>query len=130
MGESNTGSCRVHTPFSTTASTEQPTEQCVHTVRCTSALTLADSSAACALPIVPYGNWLANAPAPATRPERFRNARRSIVAIRAPSVRERRGPATRTESALRVSSMTLLLPKIALAHYRQREHPACRVHCL
>ena len=32
-GESNTGSCRTHTPFFTTASTAQPTEQCVHTVR-------------------------------------------------------------------------------------------------
>src|SRR5689334_5476090 len=52
-GESNTGSCRTHTPFSTTASIEQPTEQCVHTVRCTSRLTFAGSSAACALPIVP-----------------------------------------------------------------------------
>src|SRR6185437_3444007 len=49
-GESNTGSWRTHTPFSTTASTEQPTAQCVHTVRCTSRLT---SGAACALPIVP-----------------------------------------------------------------------------
>ncbi len=37
-GESNTGSCRIQTPFSTTASTEQPTEQCVHTVRLTSTL--------------------------------------------------------------------------------------------
>src|SRR6476469_6393084 len=108
IGESNTGSWRVHTPFSTTASIEQPTEQCVHTVRCTSVLTFAASSAAFALPIVPYGNWLAKAPAPATRPERFRNARRSIVAIRAPSVRSRRGPATRAESVLRVSSMVLL----------------------
>src|SRR5215471_18497135 len=36
-GESNTGFCRVHTPFSTVASTAHPTEQCVHTVRLTSA---------------------------------------------------------------------------------------------
>ena len=35
-GESNTGSCRVQTPFSTVASTAQPTEQCVQTVRLTS----------------------------------------------------------------------------------------------
>src|SRR6266480_274931 len=35
-GESNTGSCRIHTPFCTTASIEQPTEQCVQTVRLTS----------------------------------------------------------------------------------------------
>jgi hypothetical protein len=33
MGESNTGSCRTQTPFSTTASTAQPTEQWPHTVR-------------------------------------------------------------------------------------------------
>src|SRR2546425_7113845 len=54
-GESNTGSCRIHTPFSTTASTEQPTEQWVHTVRLTSTL-LAASPAASALPITPYGS--------------------------------------------------------------------------
>src|SRR6478609_11591198 len=38
MGESNTGSCRIHTPFCTTASIAQPTEQCVHTERFTSIL--------------------------------------------------------------------------------------------
>src|SRR5688572_15469530 len=31
IGESNTGSCLIHTPFCTTASIAQPTEQCVHT---------------------------------------------------------------------------------------------------
>ena len=31
IGESNTGSWRIHTPFSTAAMTAQPTEQCVHT---------------------------------------------------------------------------------------------------
>src|SRR5215469_15795259 len=35
-GESNTGSWRIQTPFSTTASIEQPTEQWVQTVRLTS----------------------------------------------------------------------------------------------
>src|SRR5204863_9108290 len=54
-GESNTGSCRTHTPLSTTASIEQPTEQCVHTVRFTSTL-LAASPAASALPITPRGS--------------------------------------------------------------------------
>ena len=78
-GESNTGSCRVHTPFSTVASTAQPTEQCVQTVRLTSALAASPSFGASAVPMAPYGSWLANAPAPATRPERFRNVRRSIV---------------------------------------------------
>ena len=51
-GESNTGSCRVHTPFSTVASTAQPTEQCVQTVRLTSVL-VAASAAASALPMAP-----------------------------------------------------------------------------
>src|ERR1700745_760567 len=37
-GESNTGSWRTHTPFCTTASMEQPTEQGVQTVRFTSIL--------------------------------------------------------------------------------------------
>src|SRR4029077_6215124 len=73
IGESNTGSCRVHTPFSTTASTAQPTEQWVQTVRCTSRLTSPPSAAASALPIVPYGNCVANAPTPVARPERLRN---------------------------------------------------------
>ena len=38
IGESNTGSWRTHTPFSTTASIAQPTEQWLHTVRLTSIL--------------------------------------------------------------------------------------------
>src|SRR2546422_4952182 len=75
-GESNTGSCRTHTPFCTTASMAQPTEQCVHTERLTSMLPLL-SAAASALPIMLNGNCEANAPAPAAMPERFRNARRS-----------------------------------------------------
>src|SRR5215211_5827347 len=37
-GESKTGSWRVQTPFSTTASIAQPTEQCVQTVRRTTGL--------------------------------------------------------------------------------------------
>jgi hypothetical protein len=104
-GESNTGSCRVHTPFSTVASTAHPTEQCVHTVRLTS--TLVASSFASALPMAPKGSWPANAPAPATRPERFRNVRRSIVGRGIPARRRRRGPAAATLSDFRVSSMIL-----------------------
>ena len=38
IGESNTGSWRTHTPSVTIASMEQPTEQCVQTVRLTSVL--------------------------------------------------------------------------------------------
>jgi hypothetical protein len=89
-GESNTGSCRTHTPFCTTASMAQPTEQCVHTERLTSILP-ADSSAASALPIMLNGNCEANAPAPAATPERFRKVRRSIVFASIPErLRERR----------------------------------------
>src|SRR5262249_60496229 len=79
IGESKTGSCRVHTPFSVTASIAHPTEQCVHTVRCTSRFTLALSSAALALPIVPYGNWLAKPPPPPTGPARLGRLRRSTA---------------------------------------------------
>src|SRR2546421_4583004 len=61
-GESNTGSWRTHTPLSTTASIEQPTEQCVHTVRLTS--TLPCSSFASAVPIIENGSCAATAPAP------------------------------------------------------------------
>src|SRR5208282_6307733 len=92
-GELNTGSCRIQTPFSTIASTEQPTEQCVHTVRLTSVLLGAASAAASALPMTPRGSWLANAPAPATRPERCKNARRSIVGTLAPTRGRKRGRA-------------------------------------
>jgi hypothetical protein len=52
-GESNTGSWRIQTPFCTTASIEQPTEQCVQTVRLTSTLPVSPSLAAWALPITP-----------------------------------------------------------------------------
>ena len=79
IGESNTGSWRIHTPFCTTASIAQPTEQCVHTVRLTSILPPSALSAALALPIIENGNWLTAAPAPTARPERLRNARRSMV---------------------------------------------------
>src|SRR5205085_12494563 len=76
-GESNTGSCRTQTPFCTTASIEQPTEQCVHTVRLTS--TLPCSSFAAAVPIIENGSCAATAPAPTPTPERLRNVRRSMV---------------------------------------------------
>src|SRR5487761_2169770 len=104
-GESNTGSWRTHTPFSTMASSEQPTEQCVQTVRWTSRLTWAVSSAASALRIVPYGSWLANAPTPAATPERLRKLRRSIVGARPPEDRASLAVAPRMGSVLRVSSM-------------------------
>ncbi len=109
-GESNTGSCRVHTPFSTVASTAQPTEQCVQTVRLTSTFVASPSFAAAAGPMAPNGIWLANAPAPATRPERFKNVRRSSVGSGTPARRRRRGPAAATLALVLVSSMILPPP--------------------
>src|SRR4030095_9218602 len=50
-GESNTGSWRTHTRFWTMASIEQPTEQCVQTVRFTSGFAADASLAASAFPI-------------------------------------------------------------------------------
>src|SRR5512135_1223043 len=106
-GESNTGSCRVHTPFSTTASMAQPTEQCVHTVRRTSTLPLAaGASAASERPIMLNGSWVASAPAPTVNPDRLRNVRRSIVLARTPdTLRARRGWATAVAADFLVSSM-------------------------
>src|SRR5258706_11164392 len=73
IGESNTGSCRIHTPFCTTASIAQPTEQCVQTVRFTSIFPPSALSAALAFPIIENGHWLTPPPPPTARPERFKN---------------------------------------------------------
>ena len=81
MGESNTGSWRTQTPFSTTASTAQPTEQWVHTVRRTSTLVVPSPG------LAPSAAWVlrtsvsceAAMPTPTPRPERRRKARRSMV---------------------------------------------------
>src|SRR5678815_509279 len=104
-GESNTGSCRIHTPFCTTASTAQPTEQCVQTERFTSTLPSA-SSLASACWIIENGSCEATAPAPTVTPERLRNARRSMIfSGMEASPRDRRGWATAWLVALRVRSM-------------------------
>src|SRR4051794_16531605 len=84
---------------------EQPTEQCVHTVRLTSVLPVL-AGAAFASPIMLSGSWLAKAAAPAVRPVPFRKVRRSIgfapsaAAARATGLRASAWP-----SDLRVSSM-------------------------
>src|SRR5438128_3631458 len=57
---------------------EQPTEQCVHTVRRTEVLP-AFASWAWASPIMLSGSWLANAAAPAVMPVPLRKVRRSTV---------------------------------------------------
>src|SRR5215475_11684457 len=109
IGESNTGSWRTHTPFSTTASIAQPTEQCVQTVRLTSTLPSAICfSCASALPMRLKGSWLANAPAPAATPLRFRNARRSIVRASVPErLRASRDCGTTPADDFLVSNMAL-----------------------
>src|SRR4051812_37610545 len=110
IGESNTGSWRTHTPFSTTASMAQPTEQCVQTVRLTSTF-FSGSPAASALPITLYGSCEATAATPALTPERLRNARRSMVfATRACAVRARRGCAATSAVDFLVSNMAAPRP--------------------
>ena len=82
MGESNTGSWRTQTPFSTTASTAQPTEQWVHTVRLTSILP--DPSpllGPAAWDFFTKVSWLAAKPTPTPKPERRKKARRSMVGM-------------------------------------------------
>ena len=113
MGLSNTGSWRTQTPFSTTASMAQPTEQWPHTVRLTSTLPVPApalaGSAACAF--FTSVSWEAARPAPTPRPERRRKARRSMVGMARETPRDRL--ATRpedeapTDDDLRVSSMEL-----------------------
>src|SRR3954469_5109134 len=106
IGESNTGSWRTHTPFSTTASIEQPTEQCVHTVRLISTLPLDFVASARASPIMLSGNWLAKAAAPAATPEPLRNARRAVVFGAIEAIARASGLTGWTDpSDLRVSSM-------------------------
>src|SRR5688572_23806826 len=106
-GESNTGSWRTQTPFSTTASMAQPTEQCVHTVRLIS-MFLACAFCASALPMMLNGSCDITAPVPTVIPERLRKPLRSIVlgcsAGRAPASR-RCGAAA--EFTFRVSSMSV-----------------------
>src|SRR3954463_13117050 len=105
-GESNTGSCRTQTPFCTTASIEQPTEQCVHTVRFTSSLP--SSAFASARSMMLNGSCEATAAPPTPTPERLRKVRRSIVFGRAPDTwRASRCRGASSAVALRVSSMAV-----------------------
>src|SRR5436190_3310311 len=105
-GESNTGSCRTHTPFCTTASIEQPTEQCVHTVRFTSSLP--SSALASARSMMLNGNCEASAAPPTPIPERLRKPRRSMVfPATADTARVSRARGASWVVALRVSSMAL-----------------------
>lgn len=81
MGESNTGSWRTHTPFCTTASTAQPTEQCEHTVRRTTMSSLPSAALASPTTVAFFTSDSCDAasPAPTPMPERLRKVRRSMV---------------------------------------------------
>src|SRR6188768_2324326 len=75
-GESNTGSWRIQTPFSTTASTAQPTEQCEHTVRRTTSDFSAVAAGSAASAFFTSVSCDVARPTPTPSPERRRNARR------------------------------------------------------
>src|SRR5215475_11187236 len=77
IGLSQAGSCPTQTPFCTSAITVQPTEQCVQMFFLISVGAPTFSGPACALRTEPSGINPIAAPAPAARPERRRNVRRS-----------------------------------------------------
>src|SRR3954453_11627948 len=77
-GLSQPGSCPIHTPFATSATTVQPTEQCVQIALVV--VTLAPcggGGAASAFRTLPRGSVASVAGPAATRPERRRKERRS-----------------------------------------------------
>ena len=78
-GESKSGSWPVQTPFCTSATMPQPTEQCVQTLFLIVTSPVAAEPAAWAFLILPGARTDAAAPAPTARPERLRNARRSML---------------------------------------------------
>src|SRR3954467_15185089 len=77
IGESQAGSWPTQTPFCTSAITVQPTEQCVQMFFLISVGAPTIFGPACALRTEPSGIKPSAAPAPAARPDRRRNVRRS-----------------------------------------------------
>src|SRR5258708_22373129 len=77
IGLSQDGSCQTQTPFWTSAITVQPTEQCVQMFFLISVGAPTICGPACALRTDPSGISPSAAPAPAARPDRRRNVRRS-----------------------------------------------------
>src|SRR6478609_10035900 len=78
IGDSQLGSWPIHTPFSTSAVTVHPTEQCVQTLLRTVAPDVrGPATAAFALRTPPTGSVLTAARAPPPRPDRSRKVRRS-----------------------------------------------------
>ena len=91
-GLSQPGSCPTHTPFATSATTVQPTEQWVQTDFFSSTFPTTAPVAASAFFIMPGAVAMAAAP-PAARPERLINVRRSMAPPVIPArARDKRGP--------------------------------------
>src|SRR5882757_2145244 len=112
IGESQAGSCPTQTPFCTSAITVQPTEQCVQTFFLISVGAPTIFGPACALRTEPSGIKPSAAPAPATRPDRRRNVRRS----RTPEARPAATPCKRAllaDPSLRFINMCVV-PSIAV----------------
>src|SRR5581483_3522853 len=79
IGESQLGSCPIQTSLATSAVTVQPTEQCVQMfLRMVTAAPAGGGGPASALRTLTSGRLPSVAKPPATRPERRRNARRSM----------------------------------------------------
>src|SRR5262249_54036704 len=78
IGESQPGSWPIHTPFATSATTVQPTEQCVQIfLRMVTCAPAGGGGPASALRTLVSGSAPSVARPPAARPERRRKARRS-----------------------------------------------------
>src|SRR6266851_5367651 len=78
IGLSQLGSWPIHTPFATSAITEQPTEQWVQIfLRVVTVAPAGGGGPASALRTPPSDKFPSAASAPAVRPERFRKVRRS-----------------------------------------------------
>src|SRR6202051_1690555 len=78
IGESQLGSCPIHTPFRTSAVTVHPTAQCVQMLLRTVAPDVSGPAiAASALRTLPTGKVVSAARPPLARPDRRRKVRRS-----------------------------------------------------
>src|SRR5258705_7027884 len=112
IGLSQAGSWPTQTPFCTSAITVQPTEQCVQTFFLISVGAPTIFGPACALRTEPSGIRPIAAPAPAARPDRRRNVRRS----RTPDERLAATPCKRAlpaDPSLRLINMCVV-PSIAV----------------
>src|SRR5215207_3534556 len=105
MGESNTGSWRTQTPFSTTASTAQPTEQCVQTVRRTTTPVEPAAGGSAARAFLTSVSCDVARPTPTPRPERRGMARPTPRARLETSDEDAAAPGSKD---LRVSSIGFL----------------------